>query len=98
MIESEFAAWRWTVTPLKPGRRELQLIISIRAPGSDGILADQQLPDQVIEVRVRRGFGRMMLTMLKWIFVASLGAILATSGPQIFNPLIDAALKLFAAK
>ena len=84
VIESEFSAWRWTVTPLKPGRRELQLIISIRAPGSDGILADQQLPDQVIEVRVRRGFGRMMLTMLKWIFVASLGAILATSGPQIF--------------
>ena len=98
LIESEIASWRWTVTPLSPGWHELQLIISIRAPGADGIAVDQMLPHHIIEVRVRRNFGRLLLIILKWTLVASVGAFLATSGAQLFYPLIAAALKILSAK
>ncbi len=50
-LASEAAVWRFTVTPLASGRGVLQLAVSARTIGADGVLAETQLPDQVFEVR-----------------------------------------------
>lgn len=94
IIQSEFANWRWTVTPLKPGRRQLQLAVAVRALGPDGIAADHILPDCMVDVRVGRNYGRAMLGLLKWAFVATAGGLAAMYGGSLLNPVIGAVLKL----
>jgi hypothetical protein len=59
-LASEAAVWRFTVTPLKPGRASLQLGIAARTLGADGVLAETQLPDQVHELKVSRGPGALL--------------------------------------
>ena len=48
----EPAVWRFTVTPLSSGNGTLQLAISARTLGADGILAETQLPDEAIRIRI----------------------------------------------
>ncbi len=55
-LASEAAVWRFTVTPLNSGRGVLQLGVSARTLGADGVLAETQLPDQAHEVRVSREY------------------------------------------
>lgn len=50
-LSSEAAVWRFTVTPLATGRSALQLSVSARTMGADGVLAETQLPEQPLEMR-----------------------------------------------
>lgn len=66
-LASEAAVWRFTVTPLRSGRGVLQLGISARTLGADGVLAETQLPDQAHELRISRsyaGFFRRVFLVL----------------------------------
>lgn len=66
-LSSEAAVWRFMVTPLKSGAGKLQLAISARTLGADGVLAETQLPDQSHDVRVLPSPGvfiRKLLTIL----------------------------------
>lgn len=56
-LASEAAVWRFTVTPLQSGRGVLQLAISARTLGADGVLAETQLPDQMHQLRVSPSYG-----------------------------------------
>jgi hypothetical protein len=58
-LSSEAAVWRFTVTPVNAGRGVLQLGVSARTLGADGVLAETQLPDQAHEVRVTLSYGRV---------------------------------------
>ena len=53
-LGGETAVWRFSVTPRSIGKADLQLVVSARTVGADGVLADTALPDQVLEVTVRR--------------------------------------------
>lgn len=94
LIDSDFAFWRWSVTPTRAGRQRLQLMISARTAGPDGIAADNALPDQIVEIQVSVNFGRAIFKVASWTAVAVLGGILAKLGDRFYEPMVANILKL----
>ena len=76
----EYASWRWTLTPMARGRRQLQLIVSARTVGSDGMTAETALPDQIVDVKVAINYGRTALKWAGWLAAAVAGGLLAKFG------------------
>lgn len=76
----DFASWRWTVTPNARGTRRLQMIVSARTVGPDGLAAETALPDQVVEVKVRVNYAAMAKQAAGWVVAAVLGGALAKFG------------------
>ena len=76
----EFASWRFLVTPQTRGRTRLQIVVSARTIGADGMAAETALPDQVVEVKVRTNYKRTFGRLLGWIFAAVAGGAFAKFG------------------
>jgi hypothetical protein len=76
----DFASWRWTVTPRARGRRPLQLIVSARTVGADGMTAETALPDQIVDVKVSINYARTLARWTGWIAAAVIGGLLAKFG------------------
>lgn len=76
----EYASWRWTVTPMARGRRQLQLIVSARTIGADGMTAETALPDQIVDVKIAINLTRTALKWAGWIGAAIVGGLLAKFG------------------
>lgn len=89
----DYASWRWTVTPRARGRRQLQLIVSARTMGSDGMTAETALPDQIVDVKIAINYGRTLMRWSGWIAAAIIGGLLAKFGEAGF-----VILRLLAAK
>ncbi|MDX2290566.1 MAG: Clp protease N-terminal domain-containing protein [Hyphomicrobiaceae bacterium] len=85
LFADDFASWRWSVTPKERGRRRLQLVVSARTVGSDGLVAETALPDQVVEVRVRTNYVKSLQFWSGWIVAAVLGGVLARFGETMFT-------------
>lgn len=85
LMADDYASWRWTVTPKARGRRRLQLIVSARTVGADGLAAETALPDQVVEIRVRTNYVRSFAILLGWIGAAVAGGLLARFGEEIWT-------------
>ncbi len=85
LLSDDYASWRWTVTPQRRGRARLQLIVSARTVGADGLAAETALPDQVIEVKIRTNYGRTAAQWGGWIAAAVLGGILAKFGEGLLS-------------
>lgn len=83
LMSDEFASWRWTVTPKARGRRRLQLIVSARTVGSDGLAAETVLPEQIIEVRVRTNYALTLRRLGGWAIAAIAGGLLAHFGQEL---------------
>lgn len=81
----DYARWRWTITPREKGRKRLQLIVSARTVGSDGLAAETAMPDQVIDIRVRTNYARSLKRWLGWTLAAIAGGILARFGETAFE-------------
>lgn len=81
----DFARWRWTITPRDRGRKRLQLIVSARTVGTDGLAAETAMPDQVIEVRVKANVVRSAKRWAGWAIAAAVGGVLARFGETIFD-------------
>jgi hypothetical protein len=75
-LASEAAVWRFTVTPIRSGRGVLQLAISARTLGADGVLAETQIPDQAFDVRVGPSFGRFVGRIFMGLGIALAGMVL----------------------
>ena len=84
VLTDEFASWRWSVTPQRAGRSRLQLIVSARTVGGDGLMAETALPDQVFEVRVYTNYGRVLSRWTTWIVAALIGGLLARFGEEAY--------------
>ena len=80
----DFASWRWTVTPRLRGRRRLQLLVSARTVGADGLTAETALPDQVVEIKVRTNYGASALRWTGWLVAAVIGGVLAKFGEEFY--------------
>lgn len=76
----DYASWRWTVTPMARGRRQLQLIVSARTVGADGVTAETALPDQIVDVKIAINYTRTALKWAGWIGAAVIGGLLAKFG------------------
>jgi hypothetical protein len=81
----DHASWRWTLTARERGRKQLQLIVSARTVGADGVTAETALPDQVIEVRVGINYARTAARWTGWIAAAVVGGLLARFGDGAFD-------------
>lgn len=76
----DFASWRFLITPQSRGWSRLQIIVSARTIGADGVVAETALPDQIVEVKVRRNLARTFGRLLSWTIAAVLGGALASFG------------------
>lgn len=81
----DFARWRWTITPREKGRKRLQLIVSARTVGSDGLAAETAMPDQVIDIRVRTNYALTFKRWLGWGLAAIVGGLLGRFGEIAFT-------------
>lgn len=88
LMSDDFASWRWTVTPRARGTQRLQLVVSARTVGADGLAAETALPDQVIEVRVSTNFKQAATTGGGWVAAAIVGGVLAKLGEGAFASLL----------
>ena len=61
----DFASWRFLVTPQSRGWSRLQIIVSARTIGADGVAAETALPDQIVEVKVRRNIKRALVRLFR---------------------------------
>ena len=85
LLSDDYASWRWIVTPQRRGRARLQLIVSARTVGADGLAAETALPDQVVEVKIRTNYHKTAVQWGGWIAAAGLGAILARFGEGVWE-------------
>ena len=79
----DYARWRWTITPRERGRKRLQLVVSARTVGSDGLAAETAMPDQVIEVKVRTNYARTTKRWIGWAMAAVVGGVFAHFGETL---------------
>jgi hypothetical protein len=96
LSNGEFASWRWHVTPREKGKRRLQLVISARTVGADGLAAETALPDQVITVRVRTNYARTASHLVGWGVAALIGGLLAKFGEGLLDMGMTVVAKLTA--
>lgn len=83
-----YGRWRWVVTPMQSGEHRLQLIVAARSIDQNGLAGDVALPDQVITVRVRTNYWKLMARAVQWLMVMALGGIvteLAVIGMRTFT-------------
>lgn len=85
LMADDYARWRWNVTPKLRGKRRLQLIISARTVGPDGLAAETALPDQVIEIKVATNYATVFKRVAGWAIAAVLGGLLAQFGAKIWT-------------
>lgn len=81
----DYASWRWHVTPRERGKKRLQLIISARTVGADGLAAETALPDQVVTVKVRTNYGKVLGHWTGWGVAALIGGLLARFGEGAYD-------------
>ncbi|MGQ0457309.1 MAG: Clp protease N-terminal domain-containing protein [Hyphomicrobium sp.] len=89
----DFASWRFLITPESRGRSQLQIIVSARTVGADGVAAETALPDQVIDVTVRTNYKRALAKVSGWVAAAIAGGALARFGESGLD-----AVNLYVAK
>jgi len=85
VMTDDFASWRWTVTPKTSGQKKLQLVVSARTVGSDGLAAETALPDQLFDVRVGINYQRSSKRVAGWLVAAIFGGVLARFGESAFD-------------
>ncbi len=81
----DYASWRFLITPQQRGWSELQIVVSARTVGSDGLAAETAFPDQHIDVKVRTNYGRAALKGLGWAAAAIAGGAIAKFGEGAFD-------------
>jgi hypothetical protein len=84
-IADDFASWRFMITPQKRGWARLQIIVSARTVGADGLAAETAFPDQVVEVKVRTNYARAFKRLSGWLVAAIAGGALAKFGEGAFE-------------
>ena len=83
-----YGRWRWVVTPSRTGTRKLQLLIASRSIGTNGVVADSALPDQVITIRIRTNYWLTFAKGIQWIAAMIVGGVLtelAMFGMRMFG-------------
>ncbi len=96
LMADDYARWRWTVTPKLRGKRRLQLIVSARTVGPDGLAAETALPEQIIEIKVASNYSVLAKRLAGWTIAAVLGGLLAQFGAQAWTgmePLLRALIQ-----
>jgi hypothetical protein len=81
--DDDVASWRFLITPHERGWSALQIIASARSVGPDGLTAEAALPDQTVDVKVRRNPKRVLTKVMGWAIAALIGGLLAWFGRPV---------------
>lgn len=81
----DYASWRFLITPQQRGWSELQIVVSARTVGADGLAAETAFPDQTVDIKVRTNYGRAALKGLGWAVAAVAGGAVAKFGEGAFD-------------
>ena len=84
MDSDAYASWRWTVTPKERGKKRLQVIVSARTVGIDGLAAETAMPDRIFDIRIRTNYSKSFKRIAGWTAAAIVGGLLARFGEQIW--------------
>ena len=88
LIQDDFASWRWTITPEFRGTKKLQLVVSARTVGADGVAAETALPDQVFDVVVRMNYFRTAKRLGGWAVAAAAGGAITAFGEDTYAKIL----------
>ncbi len=83
-----YASWKWTITPLKSGKKALQLGISARLMGEKGVIAQSALPEQLVTVKVKVNYARTLRIFIGWLIIAAAGGVIGKYSERLVE-LID---------
>jgi hypothetical protein len=72
----ELAAWRFIITPNRRGSNSLRLTFSYKEIGPNGILADNALPDRMLDIVVSANLPRALNQAAIWVTTLIAGAAL----------------------
>jgi hypothetical protein len=86
----EYASWGWSLMPNLRGRALLQLSVAVRTLAADGSAIETALPEQAVEIRIRRNWGRTLRRALG----LTLLTLLAIAAEEVGEHLLD--VDLFA--
>ena len=89
LIHDDFASWRWTVTPERRGVTRLQLVVSARTVGADGVAAETALPDQIFDIVVRTNYILAAKQVTGWATAMAAGGVIAAFGEDAFNKILE---------
>lgn len=84
-VGDDYASWRFMITPQRAGRARLQIIVSARTVGADGLAAETAFPDQVIDLKVRANYVRLGKRAAGWVLAAVAGGAFATFGEGVMR-------------
>ena len=79
-LASDFAVWRFAITPDRRGESVLQLVVAARVLARDGIMAETTLPERVISVRVRTNYVRTTMRAAAWLAALAIGGAVGRMG------------------
>ena len=77
---SPFGIWRWSVTPTSRGRHRLHVFVSARTVNEHGLVAENLLPEQNVEVQVKTNYTRQLKKIAIWMVAATGGGLLEKYG------------------
>jgi hypothetical protein len=83
METERFGRWRWRLTPKDAGKHKLQLIVNGRSLDLHGVAGDTALPNQAVEIRVKRNLMRGFKTLAVWLILMAMGGALTMAAPMM---------------
>lgn len=84
-VDNEYASWLFRLTPKQRGKERIQLLVSARLVGHDGLYAESTLPEQIVEVLVQTNYRFVVLKALGWMAALLLGVMLERFGETLFD-------------
>jgi len=84
-LSDDVVSWRWIVTPLDRGRLPLQLSVSTRIVGRDGLAAARALPEQLVTVRVASNYSQLGIRLAVAVGLVVTGLLLGYFGDGLFG-------------
>jgi len=84
-LSDDVVSWRWTVTPKKRGRLPLQLNVSTRVVGRDGLAATRVLPEQIISIKITPDYVRAASRLAIALALVGLGVACGYLGESVLS-------------
>lgn len=83
--QDEIASWQWTVTPQWRGKGRLQLLVTARTVGRDGVVTEMGPPERAIDVVVKGRPLHALGRFVRFLLAVGVGALIGRFGGEVWN-------------
>lgn len=87
LASPDYGCWKWIVTPPKPGTYPLYIVAAAKV-ANEGLQAEVELPEQIIEVQIRVNYYENAKYIGQWVIVGAAGGLIAEYAPTLVNLVI----------